>query len=132
MESEQQCKKGVWPTPNMTRVITLANNGKISFHAISGITGVHESSIRKIVESGSVRRPGLDCSGQPPILSSEQIDNVIDYLGHNFEHHILSWKGLVSACSLECSPVMLKMVLAVRGFHKCIACPKPFISESAQ
>ncbi len=132
MEYEQQCENGEWPTPTGTRVITLANDGAISFYAISGITGVPESSVRKIVESGSVRHSGRDRPVRPPILSSEQIDKVIDYLGHNFEHRILSWKGLVSACSLECSPVTLKTALAARGFHKCVACPKPFISESAR
>jgi hypothetical protein len=38
IEYEQRCHNGEWPTPTRTRVITLANDGAISSHAISGIT----------------------------------------------------------------------------------------------
>ncbi len=132
MEYQQQCENGEWPTPTRSRVITLAYDAAISINAISGITGVPKSSVRDIVNSGSVRRPGHDRPGRPPVLSPEQVDNVIDYLGHNFEHRKLSWRGLVSECNLDCSPYTLKAHLAERGFHKCVACPKPFISESAR
>ncbi len=76
----------------------LANDGTISILAISGITGVSESTVRDIVESGSARRLGRDRPGRLPILSSEQVDKVVDR-GHNFEHLMLPRKGLASACA---------------------------------
>lgn len=132
MELEQRDDHGEWPTPTRSRVITLANDAHIGPHAISSLTGVPESSVRNIVESGSARRPGRDRPGRPSILSPERVDEVIQFLGHDFNRRKLSWKALISECKLDCSPTTLKRALAERGYHKCVACPKPFISESAR
>ncbi len=45
---------------------------------------------------------------------------------------MLPWKGLARQYNLDCSDATLRRALAKRGYHKSVACPKPFISESAR
>lgn len=132
MDYSQRCKNGEWPTPQRARVISLALDCHLGASAISKITGVPPDSVDDILASNSARRPGKDREGRPPVLTDKQIDEVIKYLGHNFHHRALPWKNLAAECHLDCSTRTLQRALAKRGYHKCVACPKPFISESAR
>jgi transposase len=128
---EQPCENGKRPTPTSARVIMLANDVGLNYHAIFSKAGVPVSTVRDIVASSSARQTGTNRQGRPLLLTSEQVDKVISFIKNNFEHRALPWKNLVAECGLECSPVTLKRALTDRGYHKCVACPKPFISESA-
>lgn len=121
-----------WSTPQKARVKSLFYDSHLSKRAISRLIPMPLTSVHNILRSNTSRRSGKTRSGRPPVLIPEQVDQVIEFLGHNFKHRILPWKNLASAYGLECSADKLKRELANRGYHKCVACSKPFISESAR
>ena len=122
-----------WPTPNKTRVKTLYHNSHFSKKVIARtILDMTVSTVRRILKSDTTHRTGTNRSGRPYILTPEQVDQVIQFLGKNFQRRALPWRNLVAECGLDYSPDTLRRELANRGYHKCVAYPKPFIFESAR
>ncbi len=125
-------EKEEWLTLQRARVLTLANDCNLKPFTIHKITKIPESIVQDILKSGSARRPGRDRPGRPPALNDQQVDDVISYLDHNFQHRIMPWMTLGNQGGLDVHPCTLRRALANRGHYKCIACPKPFSSPSAR
>jgi hypothetical protein len=88
-ESSQPPEREEWPMPQRARVLTLANDCNLKPFAIHKITKISESTVRDINNSNSAHHPGRNQVGRPWALTKQQVDNVIKYLGHNYQHRIL-------------------------------------------
>lgn len=132
MDDDRPAKKAEWLTPRRARVQSLFIDGQMRKRAIAKKLQMPRSTVQDILNSSTTRRGGKARSGRPPKLSHKDVDNVLAFLGKSFSRRILPWNEIIKECNLDVSDNTLRRALAKRGYRKCVACPKPFISESAQ
>ena len=70
--------------------------------------------------------------GRPHQLTDTEVDSVLQTLRGHYKKSVLPWQRLAQACGLSCSGDTLRRALNAHGYHKCIACPKPYISDAAR
>jgi len=62
------------------------------------------------------------------MLSDQEMDEIIMYCAETWDHRILQYREVKEALKLECSVRTLERRLNQRGYHRCIACQKPFLT----
>jgi transposase len=68
-------------------------------------------------------------SGRPSPFTSEQIDEIEEWIRGSKRNRRTSWEGIPTALNLQCSYYAIRRALRKRGYHRRVARRKPPISE---
>ena len=89
-----------------------------------------ESSIRRILSYNYPERKRRNRTGPAFLLSDAQVDNIIEYCSESWEHRIIKYDVLRTELGLKCSVQTLERRLKQRGYFRCTACQKPFLTKA--
>jgi transposase len=117
-----------WDTPTRSRVRLMRDLGRPAWE-IKRRTGVPERTQRLIGISGTDRRLGKQRTGRKKVIADSQIDTMIQDLIGRYTIRTLDWHQLIKKYDLEVSPRTLARRFRDRGFYKCRACQKPWLSH---
>ena len=130
-----------WSTPVKNYVIGQLDAG-VSKHQIAKKYGLDHSIQlrwqRERTQSESAistdsRRGGKKRSGRPTILGKQEIKEIIQWiLKQKYSGRRKPFQEVIQQLHLSCSQFTLVRALASQGYHKCKACPKPFINDNAR
>ena len=87
-----------------------------------------ESTIRKILRYPNPERHRSGRTGPAYLLSNAKVDEIILYCAESWEHRILQWPKLREELELKCSVTTLERRLHQRGYYRCVACQKPYLT----
>jgi transposase len=133
--------KSEWTTPVRVKIHVMLNEGYTQT-AISRITGVPQSTISDIKKTPHSRRKLHTISannqsqsqgrGRPKKLSKFQVDRMIDLVNTGFYARCLRWDELAIKCGINASEDTIRREMNNRGYFRCKACKKPFMSEDCK
>lgn len=104
----------------------------MSLREISRVTGVPFKSVQNIIKSGSARRSQKGRTGRPPKLSPRDVRRLIFEAGRSWDTRRMSLTALAADVEIEASRNTIKKALASVGYHRCVACRRPFINKKQQ
>ena len=116
-----------WDTPHRSSVITLKAEG-VSQLDIFKKTGVPPRTQARHIEKGP-RRCGAKRIGRPTTLSDSDTQKVISHITKRYSKRVLGWELLAKDLDFKISGATLRRHMAKKGYHKCKACQKSWISE---
>jgi transposase len=87
-----------------------------------------ESTIRKILGYPNPERRRPNRIGPKRILSDAEVDAAIVYCAESWETRIMNWWKLREELGLACSVQTLKRRMHQRGYYRCVACQKPYLT----
>ena len=116
-----------WDTPHRSSVITLKAEG-VSQLDIFKKTGVPPRTQARHIEKGP-RRCGAKRIGRPTTLSDSDTQKVISHITRRYSKRVLGWELLAKDLDFKISGATLRRHMAKKGYHKCKACQKSWISE---
>jgi hypothetical protein len=87
-----------------------------------------DTTIRKILGYPAPERLRPNRKGPSFLLSNTKVDEIILYYAESWENRIMQWPKLREELGLKCSVETLERRLHARGYHRCIACQKPFLT----
>ena len=86
------------------------------------------TTIRKILGYPAPERRRPNRTGPKFLLSNREVDEVIIYCTQSWEHRILQYPKLREELGLKCSVQTLERRLNQRGYYRCVACQKPYLT----
>jgi hypothetical protein len=89
-----------------------------------------ESSVRRILSYDYPERKRPNRTGPVYLLSDAQVDFIIEYLSESWEHRILKYDVIHAELGLKCSVRTLERRLKQRGYFRCTACQKPYLTKA--
>lgn len=102
--------------------------GKVPICALMVRYKLGDTTIRKILGYPAPERHRPNRTGPAFLLSNQQVDEIILYCGESWENRILQWPKLREELKLKCSVQTLERRLHQRGYWRCVACQKPFLT----
>ena len=69
-------------------------------------------------------------TGRPPQLTDTRVDEIILYLSETWANRCLDWTHLRDELKLPCTPEHLARRLKQRGYFRCVACQKPYLTAA--
>ena len=87
--------------------------------------------IRYQINGPSDRTGGYKHSGRPFLLSEAQVDKLEDKVHGTFAKREVTWKELGEHCGFQISGRSIQRAMEARGYKKCTACQKPWLTELA-
>jgi hypothetical protein len=90
--------------------------------------GLEESLIRKILNYPHPERRRPNRRGPAFLLSDKEVDAAIEYCAESWEHRIMNWWKLREELGVACSVVTLERRMHQRGYYRCVACQKPYLT----
>ncbi|RPA70614.1 hypothetical protein BJ508DRAFT_316368 [Ascobolus immersus RN42] len=125
--------KSEWTTPVRVRVKCMLNEGYTQ-RAIAQITGVPQSTVSDIKKHPHSRRNPLRLShrGRPHKLSKHDVDRMIDLVNTGFYARCFRWDELAIKCGIKASEDTIRREMNNRGYFRCKACKKPFMSDDCK
>jgi DDE superfamily endonuclease/Transposase len=88
------------------------------------------STIHRVLECDTTTRARPTRTGRPPKLSDVRVNEIIEYCSENWEHRILDYEAIVKELGLECTASTLQKRLHQRGYFRCVACQKPYLTAA--
>jgi hypothetical protein len=89
-----------------------------------------KSTIVKILSYDKPERARITRTGRPQKLNDIQVDQIIEHLSDSWEHRILNYTHLHDELNLECTVRCLEYRLKQRGYYRCTACQKPYLTAA--
>jgi len=123
---------GEWKTPTRVRVLDAHTDQHLSNRQISKLTGVPRSTVGDIIRSGNPRRVGSGRKGAKHKVTERIARRLIRLLRTNWRTRCLPFKQLLIEANIDLSPSTARRALAKRGYRRCVACPRPFITQKQQ
>lgn len=118
------------PTKNKEVISELHHFTKVLITALQIRYKLGESTIRKILNYHAPERSRLTRTGRPQKLTDRRVDEIIKYCAESWEHRILKYDLLIKELQLPYTPEHLAVRLRQRGYFRCIACQKPFLTAT--
>jgi hypothetical protein len=87
-----------------------------------------DTTIRKILGYPAPERLRPNRKGPSFLLSNAKVDEIILYCAESWENRIMQWPELREELGLKCSVETLERRLYTRGYYRCIACQRPFLT----
>jgi transposase len=69
-------------------------------------------------------------TGRPKELKEERVTEIIEYLSECWENRVLNWLQLRDQFKLTVTPETLATRLKARGYFRCTACQKPYLTAA--
>ena len=86
------------------------------------------SSIRRILNYEYPERRRPKRTGPAFLLSDAQVDEIIKYCSESWAHRIIRYDVLCEELGLKCTAQTLERRLKQRGYYRCTACQKPYLT----
>jgi hypothetical protein len=90
---------------------------------------INESSINRILRYDEPERIRPNRTGRPRLLNDKQVNWIIEYLSETYRQRVLNWIKLHDELELTCSVKTLVQRLKQRGYFRCVACQKPYLTS---
>ena len=87
-----------------------------------------KSTINRVLSYDKPERSRAGRTGRPTILSDLRVNEIIEYLSESWDSRILKYSEVVEELKLPCSVAGLNLRLKQRGYHRCVACQKPYLT----
>lgn len=117
-----------WPTPKRARVRQARANGK-SWNQIFHELGVPRTTARRMCQAKSSRTTRKGKRYQQRLLNSRDIRQIIRYIASNYTTRRATFEQIKRALGIQASARTIRRELRRKGYRRCIACPRPFISR---
>jgi hypothetical protein len=104
--------------------------GKIPRTRIQTRYNLGESTIRRILTYDHPKRVRPNRTGPAFKLSDAKVDEIIKYVSESWEHRIIKYNVLYEELKLDCTPKTLERRLKQRGYFRCTACQKPYLTAA--
>jgi transposase len=88
------------------------------------------TTIEKVLRYDAPERSRITRTGRPSLLSDTQVNEIIEYASEKWEHRVLNFTLLHDELNLECTVKTLERKLKQRGYFRCIACQKPYLTAA--
>ncbi|KAH6712998.1 hypothetical protein BKA61DRAFT_67078 [Leptodontidium sp. MPI-SDFR-AT-0119] len=91
---------------------------------------LRKSTITKILNYDAPERTRVQRTGRPSLLTDTQVDEIIKYTSESWDNRCLNYTQLHAELKLECSVKTLETRLKQRGYFRCVACQKPYLTAA--
>ena len=118
------------PTKHKEAIRQLYGFAKVPIEAIMARYKLGKATINRVLSYDALERAHLTRTGAPKILTDAHIDEIIEYLSDSWENRILNWTYLRDELKLFCTSETLVTRLKQRGYHRCTACQKPYLTTA--
>ena len=116
------------PTKHKEAIRQLHGFAKIPIESLMSRYKLGKSTINRVLSYDQPERSRAGRTGRPTILSDFRVDKIIEYLSESWNTRILKYSEVVEELKLPCSAAGLELRLKQRGYHRCVACQKPFLT----
>lgn len=116
------------PTKHKEAIRQLHRQAKFPVERLMAEYHLSKSTICKILSYDAPERARPTRTGRPKLLSDARVDEIIEYLSSSWENRILNFGELQAQLGLKCSPFTLETRLKQRGYYRCTACQKPYLT----
>ena len=117
-------------TKHKEAIRQLHKRAKYSVELLMAEYHLGKSTICKILNYDAPERVRPMRTGRPKLLSDVRVDEIIEILSNSWENRILNFAELQAQFAPECSAATLETRLKQRGYYRCTACQKPFLTAA--
>jgi transposase len=103
---------------------------KISIPALIDRYKLGYTTICRVLKYDGPERARPSRTGRPQQLTDARVDEVIEYLSETWDNRCLNWTHLCVELKLPCTPETLATRLKQRGYFRCVACQKPYLTTA--
>jgi transposase len=89
---------------------------------------VGESTINRVLRYDQITRERLTRIGRPHLLNDAQVNWIIEWLSETYKQRTLNWTKVHDELKLSCAVKILECRLKARGYFRCVACQKPYLT----
>jgi hypothetical protein len=89
-----------------------------------------ENSVRRILSYDYPERRRPNRKGPAFLLSDQEVDDIIEYVSDSWEYRIIKYDVRYTELGLQYSMQTLERRLKQRGYFRCTACQKPFLTKA--
>jgi len=118
------------PTKHKEAIRQLHWFAKVPIGQLGSRYKLGNSSIRRVLGYDAPERARPTRKGRPQKLSDAQVDEIIEYCSNSWEQRILDYDALVLELKLDCIASTLQKRLHQRGYFRCVACQKPYLTAA--
>jgi len=118
------------PTKHKEAIRQLYGFAKVPIERLMTQYKLGKSTIVKILEYDAPERTRISRTGRPSLLTDTQVDEIIEYLSESWDQRCLNYVSLHNELQLECSVETLDKRLKQRGYFRCVACQKPYLTAA--
>jgi len=117
------------PTKHKEAIRQLYGFAKIPIEGLMERYHLGRTTIVKILEYEKPERARRK-RGSATILSDSKVDEIIEYLSTSWNTRKLDWTHLCAELNLPYAPITLAKRLKQRGYFRCTACQKPYLTAA--
>ena len=118
------------PTKHKEAIRQLYGFAKIPVELLMTRYKLGRSTIEKILRYDAPERTRISRIGRPSLLTDIQVGEIIEYASESWDHRVLDFTLLRNELQLECSVETLERRLKQRGYFRCVACQKPYLTAA--
>ncbi len=104
--------------------------GKVPICQLETRYKLGNSTIRRILSYDVPKRARPSRVGPVQKLTDAKIDEVIEYCSENWEQRTMNYNALIGELQLDCASITLQKRLHQKGYHRCVACQKPYLTAA--
>lgn len=104
--------------------------GKVPRKLLEGQYNLEESTIRRILSYSGPERARPNKVGPAQHLTDAKMDEIIEYCSNKWENRIMDYDQLIRELDLPCAASTLQNRLHQRGYYRCTACQKPYLTAA--
>lgn len=116
------------PTKHKEAIRQLHWFGKVSRKDLEKRYQLGESTIRRILTYDKPERARPGRVGAVQKLTDARMDEIIEYCSEKWANTIMDYDQLVRELHLPCAPSTLRFRLHQKGYYRCTACQKPYLT----
>ena len=117
-------------TKHKEAIRQLHTLAKFPVEKLMDIYKLGKTTICKILSYDAPERARPTRTGRPKLLSDAQVDEIIEYLSESWDHRVLNYIELYAQLRLKCTLSLLEFRLKQRGYFRCTACQKPYLTAA--
>ena len=118
------------PTKHKEAIRQLHWFAKVPISQLETRYKLGNSTIRRILSYAGPERARPGRVGPAQKLTDAKMDEVIEYCSENWEQRTMQYDVLIQELNLDCSTSTLKTRLHQKGYYRCVACQKPFLTAA--
>ncbi len=118
------------PTKHKEAIRQLHWFAKVPISQLETRYKLGNSTIRRILSYDTPERARPGRVGPAQKLTDRKMDEVIEYCSENWEQRIMDYDVLIRELDLNCASSTLQKQLHQKGYYRCIACQKPFLTTA--
>jgi hypothetical protein len=118
------------PSKHKEALHQLYRFAKILIEGLMAQYKLGKSTIIKILEYDAPECTRISRTGRPSLLTDTEVDQIIEYASESWEHRVLNFALLHDELKLEYTVKTLEKGLKQRGYFRCVACQKPYLTAA--